>query len=40
MWSYTDKLEKVTGKEGYKKQQGTYSIVMGVLFFLVQVSIL
>ncbi|QXE00609.1 DUF3784 domain-containing protein [Terribacillus sp. DMT04] len=39
MWSFTDKLEKVTDKDGYKKQQGTYSIVMGIIFFLVPVSI-
>ncbi|WP_077308254.1 DUF3784 domain-containing protein [Terribacillus halophilus] len=39
MWSFTDKLEKVTDKDGYKKQQGKYTIVMGIIFFLVPVSI-
>ncbi|GAB3056623.1 hypothetical protein [Virgibacillus ainsalahensis] len=39
MWSFTGKIEKVIDKEGYKKQQGKFSIFMGVIFFLVPVSL-
>ncbi|RNF41222.1 DUF3784 domain-containing protein [Planococcus salinus] len=40
MWSFTGKVDKVTDKEGYKKQQGKNSILMGIIFFLVPVSLL
>lgn len=38
MWSFTGKVEKVTDKEGYKRQQGKHSILMGIIFLLVPVS--
>lgn len=39
MWSLTGKVEKIKDKEGYKKQQGKQSIVMGVIFLCVPISI-
>lgn len=39
MWIFTGKLEKMTDKEGFKKQQGKYSILVGIIFFLVPVSL-
>lgn len=39
MWSMTGKVEHVTNKEGYKRLQGKYSILTGVIFLLVPVSL-
>lgn len=39
MWSFTGKVEKITDKEGYKKQQGKHSIFMGIFFFFVATSL-
>lgn len=39
MWSFTGKVENVIDKEGYKRQQGKQSILMGIIFLLVPVSL-
>lgn len=39
LWSFTGKLEKVNDKEEYKKLQGMLSITLGIIFFLVPVTI-
>lgn len=39
MWSLTRKLENMTDKEGYKRQQGKHAIFMGIIFLFVPVSI-
>lgn len=39
LWRFIDKLEEVKDKEGYKKQQGKHSIIMGFIFLLVPVSL-
>ncbi|GAA0494021.1 hypothetical protein GCM10008986_20670 [Salinibacillus aidingensis] len=39
MWSFTGKVEKVNDKEGYKRQQGKHSILIGFIFFFIPVSL-
>ncbi|GAB4074921.1 hypothetical protein GCM10028778_24240 [Barrientosiimonas marina] len=40
MWSFTGKLEKeVTDKEGFKKYSGKHSIVLGLIFLAIPVSL-
>lgn len=39
MWSFTGKVENVIDKDGYKRQQGKQSILMGIIFLLVPISL-
>ncbi|BDH61800.1 hypothetical protein MTP04_19300 [Lysinibacillus sp. PLM2] len=39
MWSLTGKIEKIRDKEGYKKLQGKYSILMGIFFLTFALSL-
>jgi hypothetical protein len=39
MWSLTGKIENMTDKEGYRRQQGKHSILMGIIFLFIPVSI-
>lgn len=39
MWDLTDKLEKIRDKKGYKQQQGKHSIIMGIIFLFVPISL-
>ncbi len=39
MWSFTGKVKNVLDKEGYKKQQGKQSILMGIIFLLISISL-
>lgn len=39
MWSFTGKVDNVIDKVGYKRQQGKQSILMGIIFLLVPISL-